>query len=235
MYHKQFYVFNESKPLPATIRNYQETDFLELIRIQKECFPPPFPEELWWNTEQLKNHITLFPEGALCIEVEGKMAGSMTALLIDFHVNDPNHTWEEITDNGYIQNHNRNGNTLYVVDICVSPSFRNLGLGKWLMLSMYEIVVQNNLERLLGGSRMPGYHRFEKDMSAESYVQSVVNGEIKDPVISFLLRCGRTPVKVVPNYLQDEESCHYGVLMEWKNPFIQNNIGSSLNALSSHS
>ncbi|MER2189419.1 MAG: GNAT family N-acetyltransferase [Solibacillus sp.] len=234
MYHKELYVFNQNKPLPATIRNYQETDFLELIRIQKECFPPPFPEELWWNTDQLKNHTTLFSEGALCIEVEGKLAGSMTALLVDFHINDPNHTWEEITDNGYIQTHNRNGNTLYVVDICVSPLYRNLGLGKWLMFSMYDIVIQNKLERLLGGSRMPGFHRYEKDMTAQLYVQSVVNGDIKDSVISFLLRCGRTPLQVVPNYLEDEESCNYGVLMEWKNPFIQHNSkGAVLNALSS--
>ena len=235
MYKKEFYVFHQNKPLRATIRNYHDTDFQELIRVQKECFPPPFPEELWWNEEQLKNHITLFPEGALCIEVEGKVVGSMTSLLVDFHVNDPNHTWEEITDNGYIQSHNPNGNTLYVVDISVRPIYRNLGLGKWLMLSMYEIVIYQQLERLLGGSRIPGYHRYEKEMSAEHYLRSVVNGEIKDPVISFLLRCGRTPIKVVPNYLQDEESCNYGVLMEWKNPFIQYKMnGDALNAISSN-
>ena len=219
MYYKELYVSNERKPFPATIRNYREEDFAELIRIQKECFPPPFPEELWWNTEQLKNHTTLFPVGALCIEVEGKLAGSMTALLVDFDMNEPHHTWEEITDNGYIRTHNQNGNTLYVVDICVSPVYRKLGLGKWLMLSMYDIVVHLKLERLLGGSRMPGYHRYEKDMTPELYIQSVVKGDIQDSVISFLLRCGRIPVQVIPNYLQDEESCNYGVLMEWRNPF----------------
>lgn len=219
MYYKELYVSNESKPFPATIRNYREEDFAELIRIQKECFPPPFPEELWWNTKQLKNHTALFPEGALCIEVEGKLAGSMTALLVDFDMNEPHHTWQEVTDNGYIRTHNQNGNTLYVVDICVSPVYRKLGLGKWLMLSMYDIVVHLKRERLLGGSRMPGYHRYEKDMTPELYVQSVVNGDIQDSVISFLLRCGRIPIQVISNYLEDEESCHYGVLMEWKNPF----------------
>ena len=221
MYYKELYVFNKNIPVPATIRNYEEKDFTDLICIQKESFPHPFPEELWWNTEQLKNHISLFPEGALSIEVDGKLAGSMTALLVDFDINEPNHTWEEITDSGYIKNHNQNGNTLYVVDICVSPGYRKLGLGKWLMLSMYDIVIKNNLERLLGGSRMPGYYRYENVMTPEQYIQSVVNGHINDSVISFLLRCGRIPIHVAPNYLQDEESCNYGVLMEWKNPFIQ--------------
>jgi ribosomal protein S18 acetylase RimI-like enzyme len=219
MYRKEFYVFDGDRPVPAVIRNYDENDFSGLIRIQQECFPPPFPSDLWWNEEQLRNHVTLFPEGALCIEVDGELAGSMTGLLVDFDPHHPEHTWEEITDNGYIGNHNPNGDTLYVVDISVRPSHRKLGLGKWLMTSMYDVVVHQGLTRLLGGGRMPGYHQKAGDMTAEEYLEAVIKGDLKDPVITFLLRCGRTPVKVVPNYLEDEESCHYGTLMEWKNPF----------------
>lgn len=219
MYRKEFYVFDQDRPLRAVIRNYGEKDFPDLIRIQQESFPPPFPSELWWNTEQLVNHVTLFPDGALCIEVEGEVAGSMTGLMVDFNPDHPDHTWEAITDQGYIRNHHPNGNTLYVVDIGVRPSFRKLGLGKWLMYSMYEVVIHRRLDRLLGGGRMPGYHLRAGEMTPEQYIEAVVKGELKDPVITFLLRCGRTPLKVVANYLEDEESCHYGTLMQWKNPF----------------
>ena len=220
MYRKEFFVFDKDKPVPVVIRNYEEKDFPALIRIQQECFPPPFPSELWWNKEQLKNHVTLFPQGALCIEVNGEIAGSMTGLLVDFDPQHPEHSWEEITDNGYIRNHNSNGNTLYVVDIGVRPAFRKLGLGKWLMFSMYDVVVHLGLKRLPGGGRMPGYHKHANDTTPEQFIDGVVKGELKDPVITFLLRCGRTPVKVVADYLEDEESCNFGMLMEWKNPFI---------------
>ncbi|MFV2047570.1 GNAT family N-acetyltransferase [Metabacillus sp. YM-086] len=219
MYRKEFYVFDQDKPIKAVIRNYEKKDFENLILIQQESFPPPFPSELWWNEEQLENHIELFQQGALCIEIEGQMAGSMTALIVDFNPDHPNHTWGEITDNGYIRNHSPEGNTLYVVDIGVRPKYRKLGLGKWLMLSMYEVVIHLGLERLLGGGRMPGYHKKSDNMSPEQYVAAVVKGTIKDPVLTFLLRCSRTPIGVVSNYLEDEESCHYGTLMEWKNPF----------------
>jgi ribosomal protein S18 acetylase RimI-like enzyme len=220
--YKELYVFDQyHKPEKAIIRNYTHRDFAELIQIQQESFPPPFPSELWWNEEQLNNHVTLFPEGALCVEVDGKVVGSMTGLLVNFDPNHPDHTWEEITDKGYIRNHDPNGNTLYVVDICIRPSYRKYGLGKWLMQSMYEVVVHLKLERLLGGGRMPGYHLKANEMSAEEYLDAVVRGELRDPVITFLLRCGRTPVKVVKNYLEDEESCNYGALMEWRNPFIK--------------
>ncbi|AJY74034.1 GNAT family N-acetyltransferase [Paenibacillus beijingensis] len=225
MYRKELYVFDRDRPVPAVIRSYEERDFPGLIRIQQESFPPPFPSELWWNREQLSNHVAMFPEGALCIEVDGEIAGSMTGLRVDFDPDHPDHTWEEVTDHGYIRNHNPSGNTLYVVDIGVRPAYRKLGLGKWLMSSMYEVVVHSGLERLLGGGRMPGYHKQAAEMTAEQYLNAVVKGELKDPVITFLLRCGRTPLKVVENYLDDEESCHYGTLMEWKNPFFNPRSG----------
>ncbi|ASS89607.1 MAG: N-acetyltransferase [Bacillaceae bacterium] len=218
-YRKRFYLNNQGRNVEVVIRNYNEADFDELIEIQKESFPPPFPSELWWNKEQLTNHVTLFQEGALCVEVEGTLAGSMTSLIVNFDPAHPDHTWEEITDNGYIRNHDPNGNTLYVVDICIRPSHRKLDLGKWLMQSMYEVVVHKGLDRLLGGGRMPGYYKYADEMSAEQYVDAVVSGDLKDPVISFLLRCGRTPLGIVANYLEDEESRNYAVLMEWKNPF----------------
>lgn len=221
MYRKEFYVFQDDKPIAVVIRNYQVKDFPELIKIQQECFPPPFPSELWWNEEQLSNHVSLFPDGALTIEVDGELAGSMTSLLIDWHPSHPDHSWDEITDNGYIRNHNPNGNTLYIVDISIRPKYRKLGLGKWLMFSMYEVVVHQGMTRLLGGGRMPGYHKVADQIAPEKYLEDVVNGRKKDPVVTFLLRCGRTPVKVVENYLEDEESCNYGALLEWRNPFIQ--------------
>ncbi|MBO1514507.1 GNAT family N-acetyltransferase [Metabacillus bambusae] len=219
MFWKELYLFNDGIPVKTVFRQYTQTDFEQLIAIQQESFPPPFPPELWWNTDQLQNHVNLFPEGAICAEIAGKIIGSMTGLIVHFDHNDQNHSWEEATDNGYITNHLPTGNSLYVVDICVAPSYRKLGVGKWLMQSMYEIVISLNLERLLGGGRLPGYHKVSKDLSINEYVDAVLTGKLKDPVMSFLLRCGRTPLCPVENYLEDEDSCHYGMLMEWKNPF----------------
>lgn len=219
------YVFDENKkPIKIVIRNYKEKDFNELIDIQRECFPPPFPSDLWWNKQQLTNHVELFPEGALCVEIDGKLVASMTGLIVDVETNDVYHSWEEITDSGYIRNHDAKGNTLYVVDISVVPSVRKLGLGKVMMQSMYELVVHLKLERLLGGGRMSGYHRYAKQLSAETYLEKVVQGELNDPVVSFLLKCGRMPVGVAENYLEDEESRNYAALMEWRNPFYEKSV-----------
>jgi ribosomal protein S18 acetylase RimI-like enzyme len=190
-----------------------------MIDVQRASFPPPFPEELWWNEEQLNEHVTRFPEGAICAEIDGRLIGSMTGLIVSLEDYGQSHDWESITGGGYIRNHNPDGDTLYVVDICVIPEYRQSGIGKWLMQTMYETVVQLGLLRLLGGGRMPGYGAHSLEVSPEVYLENVLSGAWKDPVISFLLRCGRMPVGIARNYLEDEQSRNNAVIMEWRNPF----------------
>jgi len=217
--HKELIVFVEGRPEPLTIRRYGPADYAGLIDVQRVSFPPPFPSELWWNEEQLEQHVQRFPEGALCAEAGGEIVGSMTGLLVSDRQLAGRHDWSTITDDGYIRNHDPEGDTLYVVDICVAPAYRKAGVGKWLMQSMYETVVQLGRKRLLGGGRMPGYHKHAGSESPEQYLAKVMAGEYRDPVVGFLLRCGRMPVGIASGYLEDEESCGYAALMEWRNPF----------------
>lgn len=170
---------------PLTIRNYTRADIPQLIDIQRECFPPPFPPELWWfDPQQLED-------------------------------------WATATDNGYIRKAYRpQGNALYVVDISVRPAWRKAGVGRALMEAMYATVVHLGVERLVGGARLPGYCHYQHLFSVSQYLERVLAGKIADPVITFLLKRGRTPQALVPNYLEDEESANHGLLMEWRNPFL---------------
>ncbi|MEV5028199.1 GNAT family N-acetyltransferase [Paenibacillus sp. LPE1-1-1.1] len=216
---KDLYLFVKGKPQKAVIRNYSQADFEALIDVQRLSFPPPFPEELLWNIDQLSEHVKRFPDGALCAEVDGILIGSMTGLLVNMQDYGHSHNWETVTAGGYIRNHNPEGDTLYIVDICVIPEFRQTGIGKWLMQSMYETVVQLGLVRLLGGGRMPGYGPHAQDVTPEAYLEKVLTGEWKDPVLTFLLRCGRMPVGIAREYLEDEQSNNCAAIMEWRNPF----------------
>jgi len=154
------------------------------------------------------------------VEVRGELTGSMTGLLVKLEKGKA-HSWAEITDKGYIRSHDPKGDTLYVVDIAVKPRFRQLGLGHHLMQAMYDVVIHLGLKRLLGGGRIPGYHKHQNKLSPQQYLDQVVAGELQDPVISFLLRAGHMPIGVSHNYLEDEESCNCAPLMEWLNPFYQ--------------
>ena len=48
--------------------------------------------------------------------------------------------------------------------------------------------------------------------------EKVRNGELKDLVLSFMLRQGLQPIQIIPGYLDDEESLDHAVIVEWKNP-----------------
>ena len=55
-------------------------------------------------------------------------------------------------------------------------------------------------------------------MSADEYAKKVLEGELKDPVLSLQLKNGFKLIKVLPNYLYDERSLNYASFIEWLNP-----------------
>lgn len=204
----------------VVIRNYTEQDFQAIRKIERECYPPPFPAADLWDNEQLKKHVETFPEGALCAEYQGEIVGSVTTLVIDDRQGTA-HDWDYMTNEGEIEGrHTPAGNTLYVADMIVSPGYRNLGVGRLFMQAMYFLVIELELKRLLGAVRMPGYHRVAEILTPEAYLEEVLSGIRRDPVITFMLKCGRRPIRVIKDYLDDPPSKNCAVLMEWRNPFL---------------
>lgn len=200
------------------VRSYTEADIPALIDVQRACFPPPYPAEQLWSPDQLRSHIAVFPAGAMCAEVAGRIVGSCTSLIIDFDPAHPDHSWDEVADGGYIRRtHNPNGNTLYGIDMAVIPEFRGRGVARAMYRARFQLVKELGLERFLAAGRMPGYAAYADKLSPEAYADKVIAGEIIDPVLTPQLRCGLRPVKVIRNYIPDEESRDCALLLEWRN------------------
>ncbi len=202
--------------LEIQVRSYSLADWDALYRIQRECFPPPFPEEQIWSREQIETHLRIFPEGALCAELNGEVVGSCTSLIIQFDPAHPDHSWAEVTDNGSITTHDPSGDTLYGVDISVRPDFRGKGVARALYQARFDLVRRLGLTRFMAGGRMPGYHKHAAQLTPEAYANEVIAGRIIDPVITPQLKAGLKPVEVVHNYLIDEESGNNALLLEWR-------------------
>jgi GNAT superfamily N-acetyltransferase len=198
------------------VRPYTLADWPGLLQIQRDCFPPPYPEEQLWSKEQIASHIRHFPEGALCAEVDGELVGSATCLIMQFDPAHPEHTWAEVAGDGFIHTHNPAGDSLYGIDMAVRPAWRRQGVARALYAARFELVRQLGLKRFLAGGRMPGYHRYAGRWTPEAYAAAVVRGEIDDLVITPQLRAGLRPVQVIHNYLPDEESANCALLLEWQ-------------------
>lgn len=202
--------------MEITVRPYTLADWDALFRIQRECFPPPFPVDQIWSREQIETHLRLFPEGALCALVDGEVVGSCTCLIIQFDPHHPGHTWSAVTGDGWITPHNPEGDTLYGVDMGVRPDFRGKGVARAMYQARFDLVRRLGLTRFMAGGRMPGYQRYADRLSPEAYAAEVVAGRIVDPVITPQLKAGLKPVFVVHQYLTDEESGNNALLLEWR-------------------
>ncbi len=196
------------------IRNVEEIDIDDIVKLSKICFPKMEP----WTGEHLKSHIEIFPEGQICVEYEGRIIGASSSLIIDFNEYEDRHTYDEITDNGYITNHDPDGMHLYGIAIMVHPDFRRLHIGTRIYEARKELVQRLNLKSFLVGGRIPFYHKYADRMTATEYVQQVIQQKIYDPVLSFQLVNGFKLKWVNPHYLSDDQaSMRYAVLLEWSN------------------
>lgn len=196
------------------VRNMKESDMDDIIKLGKQCFPGMEP----WKMEQLESHLAIFPEGQFVAEYEDEVIASCSSLMIDFDEYDDRHTWNDITDGGYITNHNPEGYNLYGIEVMVHPDFRRMKLGHRLYEARKDLARRLNLKSIIIGGRIPNYHKYADQMSPREYVEQVKMRNIYDPVMSFQLFNDFTLMRLNPNYLPDDQASNqYATLMEWNN------------------
>ncbi len=196
------------------VRLLQLDDYEAIARLQLICFPEMLP----WKIEQLKNILEKFPEGQVCIEYNGDVIASSCSLLIDSSKYSESSSWHELTDNGYINNHQKDGDTLYGMEIMVHPEFRNMKLARRLYEMRKKTAVKLNAKRISIGGRLPNYCKYQAEMNVYDYVNAVTDKKIFDPVLTTQLANGFSLKKILPDYLpNDTESLGYATYLEWTN------------------
>ncbi|OZM58056.1 carbon-nitrogen hydrolase [Lottiidibacillus patelloidae] len=196
------------------IRNITPEDIDEILELQKICFPNMDP----WERKHLESHISIFPEGQFCVEYDGEIIGTSASLIINFDEYDDQHTWDEISDEGYITNHNPDGYNLYGIEVMVHPEFRRMKIGKRLYEARKELAEKMNLKSIIIGGRIPHYYKYAGEMSPKEYVEEVSRHNIYDPVLTFQVMNGFTLMRINKDYLPDDKaSKKYATLMEWNN------------------
>jgi predicted amidohydrolase/GNAT superfamily N-acetyltransferase len=203
----------------ASVRLAELSDIPALIALNRKCFPTMAEEPIVWHGAQLTNHIRLFPEGQMVVEMDGKPVGAVSSLIVQLGV-DPYraHTYSGITDGGYFHNHDPQGDTLYGADVYVDPEYRNLRLGHYLYEARRHLCRRLNLRRITAGGRIQGYHLYEDRFTPEQYVAAVENGQVRDLVLSFQLREGFIVRSILRNYVRDPLSRNCATFIEWLNP-----------------
>lgn len=201
-----------------TLRMARENDIDQLLYLEEEAWLPGQRAD----REMFESCIKTFPDGIFVAEEKGKIVGVVVTQIVNYNyeLEDFSLNWCEATDNGRIKDtHNPNGDTLYGVNLSVSRhASRNVS--RLLLELVGKLAIKHNLKRGILGGRLPRYHKYKNKMSAEEYIHAISEtGRTLDPELYLYQKIGLKMIKLLPNYFNDPESCNYGVLLVWENPF----------------
>ncbi|MCA9087206.1 MAG: GNAT family N-acetyltransferase [Planctomycetaceae bacterium] len=198
----------------TVVRRLTMDDFEALVEMQERCFPGMTP----WQRDQIASQIATFPQGQLCVEIDGKLAASSSSLILSYDPDMAWHDWKKVADNGYIRNHDPKGDTLYGIEIMVHPEFRGMKLSRRLYDARKELCRERNLSRIIIAGRIPGYHLHAETMTAREYVEDVMDKTLYDQVLTAQLSNGFSIRGLIADYFpSDKDSRGYATFLEWLN------------------
>jgi predicted amidohydrolase/GNAT superfamily N-acetyltransferase len=175
-------------------------------------------EDMCWKDEELQRLISLFPQGQLCVVMEGKVVACALSLIIRYDRFGDQHTYEEIIGHHRFDTFDPEGDVLYGIEVFVAEECRGLRLGRRLYEARKTMCEEMNLRAIMAGGRIPNYSTYAAEMSPREYIEKVKHREIHDPTLRFQLANDFHVRKILKDYLPgDEESHEVATLLEWNN------------------
>jgi GNAT superfamily N-acetyltransferase len=184
---------------------------LELI-----AFPHADPDELL-SVEDITAYAETFPEGFFVVLDNDTVVGQAAGILLDFDFDHPQHTIVEITGEHQCGNHHASNDWYYGTDIVVHPRYRKQGIGRRLYELRKKLVVRLGKRGIIAGGYMPGFAGHKQTMTAQAYIDSVRNGSLYDPTLTFQMEQGFDLECALENYLADEATDGWSALIIWRN------------------
>ena len=155
-----------------------------------------------YSAAQLLGQLHQFPEGQFVATYESRIIGYCATFRIPESLALKSHDWATITGRGFASRHDPQGDWLYGMDVCVDPDFRGQRIGQRLYNERKRLCEHLRLKGIVFAGRMPNLaRRWNVVGSAERYLQLVLEGKQRDPVIGFQLRNGFEPIGILSDYL----------------------------------
>ncbi|MBD58972.1 MAG: carbon-nitrogen hydrolase [Citromicrobium sp.] len=175
---------------------------------------------------EIRGQLNNYRDGCFVARLDGVIVGYCASMRLKANVALSDHSWDEVTGNGFGSRHDPTGDWLYGYEMCVDPKVRGTRIGRRLYEERRALAERLDLSGIVFGGRMPGLANAmrRKRNNAESpqdYLEKVIDNKIHDPVLRFQLANGFEPQGILENYLpEDKRSKAFAVRMVWRNPYV---------------
>ena len=192
----------QSKPVPKLIvRNAVPADIAGIRALMAKAYPSFGPHGVYTEA-QLRGQMHQFPEGQFVANYEGQIVGYCATFRIPEALALSKHDWATITGRGYASRHDPAGR-LALRHGCLRrsgvprPAHRPAALQRAQAALPASAAQRHRVRR---PHAEPGA-ALEQVGSAEKYLELVLAGKQRDPVIGFQIRNGFEPIGVLHDYL----------------------------------
>lgn len=225
---------NEETPVieehKLKLRNTRIEDYADIKEIMDQVYPGALGGA--WKESQFRAQLNRFPEGQICIEDNGKVVAAAITMIVDYEQFGDQHSYAEITGDGYLTPHDPDGDVLYGVDVFVHPDYRNMRLARRLYDARKDLCRKLNLRAIIAGGRIPGYKDYADKMPPEEYIELVKKNELRDPILSFQLANDFHVRRIIHDYLPaDKPSRGFATIVQWNNIFYSQEAPPLIGAL----
>ncbi|NGX15030.1 GNAT family N-acetyltransferase [Wenzhouxiangella sp. XN24] len=211
---------SEESGMKIELGNLELADYSELRKAMEEAYAGIGRD--YWPHADIAKLLEKFPEGQLCVKVNGKVVASALSLVVDYGKFGDNHSFRDITGNDTFKTHDPDGDVLYGIEVFVRPEFRGMRLARRLYDARKELCENLNLRAIMAGGRIPNYEKYGELMTPREYIEQVRLKNIYDPTLTFQLSNGFHVKKLLRNYLEeDTQSLGYATLLEWNNIYYE--------------
>lgn len=181
-----------------------------LDTLQRLVFPTLADGERM-KTEHYLHHIQLFPEGQISVLHRDRVVAGSSSIRHTF----PHgaHRFADISGQLWLDTHQPAGDWLYGMDMAVHPAYRQRGISRAIYAARQQVCQTLGLKGQVIVGLLNGYAHCPDQLDVATYAEQVMQGLRTDPTITAQMRIGFVPVAFVPDYLDDPQCGHAGVLM----------------------
>ncbi len=127
------------------VRKARLADIPSINRIVQRAYPKMDD----YSFDELRGQINNFPEGQLVAVYADQVVGYCATICLPEAQVMRNHSWAEITGNGYGSTHDIDGDYLYGYEVCVDPDARGLRIGRRLYREREALAVKLGLKGIV--------------------------------------------------------------------------------------